>query len=69
MEDYFPAPAGPSFEDGEEMDHEDGEAGGANDSQDILNGCLEKFSSPDFIMEPEIFSQLKKHLQTKSSRK
>lgn len=61
MEDYFPAPAGPSFEDGEEMEHEDGE--GANDSQDILNGCLEKFSSPDFIMEPEIFSQLKKYFQ------
>ena len=63
MEDYFPAPAGPNFEDGEEMDHEDGEGGGANDSQDILNGCLEKFSSPDFIMEPEIFSQLKKYFQ------
>ena len=63
MDDYFPAPAGPNFEDGEEMEAEEGEGGAVSDSQDILNGCLEKFSSPDFIMEPEIFSQLKKYFQ------
>ena len=31
--------------------------------QETLRGCLDKFSSPDFIMEPEIFSQLKKYFQ------
>ena len=25
--------------------------------------CLVKFGSPDFIMEPEIFTQLKKYFQ------
>ena len=33
------------------------------DVGDVLTNCLEKFGSPDFIMEPEIFSQLKKYFQ------
>jgi len=45
------------------MDHEDVEAGPAQDSTEVLQGCLGKFGSPDFIMEPEIFSQLKKYFQ------
>lgn len=28
--------------------------------QETLTQCLEKFSSPDYIMEPGIFSQLKR---------
>ena len=28
-----------------------------------LRTCLIKFGSPDFIMEPEIFTQLKKYFQ------
>ena len=28
-----------------------------------LRTCLVKFGSPDFIMEPEIFTQLKKYFQ------
>merc|ERR1719367_2516206 len=39
------------------------EAGAAADTTDVLQGCLVKFGSPDFIMEPEIFSQLKKYFQ------
>ena len=31
--------------------------------QEILSDCLKKFASSDFIMEPEIFSQLKKYFQ------
>ena len=31
--------------------------------QDILDGCLERFASADFIMEPEIFTQLKTYFQ------
>ena len=29
----------------------------------VLSECLEKFSSPDYIMEPGIFNQLKKYFQ------
>ena len=32
--------------------------------QETLKSCLDKFGSPDFIMEPEIFSQLKKYFQS-----
>ena len=31
--------------------------------QEILSDCLKRFASSDFIMEPEIFSQLKKYFQ------
>jgi len=33
------------------------------DAQETLNECLSKFGTADFIMEPEIFSQLKKYFQ------
>lgn len=28
--------------------------------QEVLQECLEKFSTPDYIMEPGIFTQLKR---------
>lgn len=31
--------------------------------QEVLEECLEKFSTPDYIMEPGIFSQLKRYFQ------
>ena len=44
-------------------------AGGADGAdqnpQEVLKDCLTKFGSPDFIMEPEIFSQLKKYFQVR----
>ena len=42
---------------------EEDDEGGEN-PQETLKLCLEKFGSPDFIMEPEIFSQLKKYFQS-----
>merc|ERR1712045_245675 len=33
------------------------------DTQEILETCLKQFGSPDFIMEPEIFTQLKSYFQ------
>jgi len=38
--------------------------GGSDEVNDVLKGCLHKFGSADFIMEPEIFSQLKKYFQS-----
>lgn len=32
----------------------------ALDSQEVLKECLDKFSTPDYIMEPGIFTQLKR---------
>jgi negative elongation factor C/D len=37
---------------------------GIENPQETLKQCLDKFASPDFIMEPEIFSQLKKYFQS-----
>ncbi|XP_063704587.1 negative elongation factor D [Culicoides brevitarsis] len=31
--------------------------------QEVLSECLEKFSTPDYIMEPGIFTQLKRYFQ------
>lgn len=31
--------------------------------QEVLRECLEKFSTPDYIMEPGIFTQLKRYFQ------
>ena len=45
------------------MDLDDGESSAAQDTQEVLKTCLVKFGSKDFIMEPEIFSQLKKYFQ------
>ena len=33
------------------------------ESEEILETCLKQFGSPDFIMEPEIFTQLKSYFQ------
>lgn len=30
--------------------------------QEILNECLDKFKTPDYIMEPGIFTQLKRYI-------
>lgn len=35
----------------------------ALDSQEVLKECLDKFSTPDYIMEPGIFTQLKRYFQ------
>ena len=61
MDDFLPANGG--FEEGVEMDLDEGETSAAQDTKDILSTCLVKFGSKDFIMEPEIFSQLKKYFQ------
>ena len=65
MDEFYPAngAAGAGFEDGAEMDLDDGESSAAQDTQEVLKTCLVKFGSKDFIMEPEIFSQLKKYFQ------
>ena len=53
-----------SFSEGPEGSGEEaGPAEDAENPQEILNDCLKKFGSSDFIMEPEIFSQLKKYFQ------
>lgn len=45
----------------------DGESDGGEDAsgdpQEVLRECLEKFSTPDYIMEPGIFTQLKRYFQ------
>jgi len=45
----------------------DGGEDGMENPQEVLNECLEKFSTPDYIMEPGIFSQLKKYFQAGGS--
>lgn len=34
------------------------------ENQEVLRECLEKFSTNDYIMEPGIFTQLKKYFQS-----
>jgi len=63
MDEYFPENGAEGFDEGGEMDLDDSEAPTAQDTQETLKTCLEKFGSPDFIMEPEIFTQLKKYFQ------
>jgi len=67
MDEFFPANGTEEggFEDAGEMDLDegDGENTAAQEIQETLNTCLTKFGSKDFIMEPEIFSQLKKYFQ------
>lgn len=45
----------------------DGESEGGEEPvenpQEVLRECLEKFSTPDYIMEPGIFAQLKRYFQ------
>ncbi|XP_054274873.1 negative elongation factor D-like [Macrosteles quadrilineatus] len=45
----------------------DGGEDGMENPQEVLKECLEKFSTPDYIMEPGIFSQLKKYFQAGGS--
>uniref|UniRef100_A0A1B6LG52 Negative elongation factor D n=1 Tax=Graphocephala atropunctata TaxID=36148 RepID=A0A1B6LG52_9HEMI len=45
----------------------DGGEDGMENPQEVLNECLEKFSTPDYIMEPGIFSQLKRYFQAGGS--
>ena len=71
-DEYYPNAVGEYSSDNEvdgaadnRMEAEEVEVGAAGDVQsEVLKGCLEKFGSPDFIMEPEIFSQLKKYFQS-----
>ncbi|XP_071439767.1 negative elongation factor D [Hetaerina americana] len=45
----------------------DGDSDGGDESnenpQEVLKECLHKFSTPDYIMEPGIFAQLKRYFQ------
>lgn len=36
----------------------------AENPEQVLAECAEKFSTPDYIMEPGIFSQLKRYFQS-----
>lgn len=49
--------------DGEMGDESDGGEEPMDNPQEVLKECLEKFSTPDYIMEPGIFSQLKRYFQ------
>lgn len=67
-EEYFPSGDTGGFSAsgvvGDEHDDEGGGIGGEpEDPQEILDTCLTRFGSADFIMEPEIFSQLKRYFQ------
>ncbi|CAB3367523.1 Hypothetical predicted protein [Cloeon dipterum] len=42
---------------------DDSEAGEAENPEEVLSECLKKFSTPDYIMEPGIFAQLKRYFQ------
>jgi hypothetical protein len=35
--------------------------------QEVLRECLDKFSTPDYIMEPGIFTQLKRFIEVSLS--
>ncbi|CAG2067882.1 unnamed protein product, partial [Timema podura] len=41
----------------------DGGEESVENPQEVLCECLEKFSTPDYIMEPGIFTQLKRYFQ------
>ncbi|KAK6627541.1 beta ketoadipyl CoA thiolase, th1 [Polyplax serrata] len=52
---------------GWEEDRGDGDSEGGEETmenpQEVLTECLDKFSTPDYIMEPGIFTQLKRYFQ------
>ncbi|KAJ8962941.1 hypothetical protein NQ314_005658 [Rhamnusium bicolor] len=48
---------------GDRLDNESGGEESENPEQ-VLAECAEKFSTPDYIMEPGIFSQLKRYFQS-----
>ena len=60
-EDYYDSGAYPEDHDASSPPMDDVEE--ETDTQETLNECLSKFGTADFIMEPEIFSQLKKYFQ------
>ncbi len=64
-EEYFPSGETTNFEaEDAEMEGEAATAGDAEaDTQEILDTCIKRFGSSDFIMEPEIFTQLKRYFQ------
>ncbi|XP_059476504.1 negative elongation factor D [Neocloeon triangulifer] len=41
----------------------DSDAGEVENPEEVLSECLKKFSTPDYIMEPGIFVQLKRYFQ------
>ena len=50
--------------DGRDHDEEPGDEDLPQENpEEILASCLQKFGSSDFIMEPEIFTQLKTYFQ------
>lgn len=53
--------------DGPVGDDSDGGEETMENPQEVLRECLEKFSTPDYIMEPGIFSQLKRYFQAGGS--
>ena len=57
-DEYFPSGDAASG-----MEAEDEDIG----TEEILETCLTRFASPDFIMEPEIFTQLKCYFQAQNS--
>ncbi|XP_063235965.1 negative elongation factor D [Bacillus rossius redtenbacheri] len=60
MEEYFEGERG---WDGDGADGESYGEDGPENSQEVLQECLEKFNTPDYIMEPGIFTQLKRYFQ------
>lgn len=51
---------------GDEMNRSTDECSGEDtfdNPQEVLNECLDKFKTPDYIMEPGIFAQLKRYFQ------
>lgn len=51
---------------GDEMGRNNDECGGEDtfdNPQEVLNECLDKFKTADYIMEPGIFTQLKRYLK------
>ncbi|KAJ8924684.1 hypothetical protein NQ315_000835 [Exocentrus adspersus] len=49
---------------GDRMDNESEGGDDAENPEQVLAECAEKFSTPDYIMEPGIFSQLKRYFQS-----
>ena len=44
---------------------DDAAAAQQQSTEAVLSNCLERFASSDFIMEPEIFTQLKTYFQVR----
>jgi negative elongation factor C/D len=61
-DEYFPSSDPPNDTDDGGDEGEDAEEA-VEDIQVVLDTCLTRFATPDFIMEPEIFTQLKRYFQ------